>query len=175
MRGVTIDGVKVSWPDKAPVPADSVLALVAPIPEKLWAATRHVVLASGENKDDAHWQEKYNDPNHLSVATGGDGTVCVYRGLTLAQSTFAHESGHGLAVQEWGTTFPPGDSPYGQAQRVEGPVSFYAQSSGSSAEDFAEAVRRYADPSEFWRQQFREKFPQKFAAVEAMLGPWQGQ
>ena len=94
---------------------------------------------------------------------GGDGRIVVYNGGLISPAVFAHEAGHNLATQTWGSTRPFSDSDYGKAQAAEKPVSSYGENSPS--EDFAEACAMYATD----RAALEANFPRKFAALEKLL------
>jgi hypothetical protein len=120
------------------------------------------------------------DPNtnYATLATGGDGHVCFYSAgrLDITKSfddwedhqrsympALAHEMGHNLAYSTYNNTAPHSASNYAKAQAAESPVSAYGAT--KSAEDFAEAVRRYVvDP-----KGFEKSHPQKYKALHDIL------
>lgn len=164
MRKMDVDGVSFEWEAGTEKQMALTIAnLVAkPIPDKLWAANGRVMMTTQQSKDDPHWQKAYNNPDHKSIATGGDGNMVIYNGKAISPSIVAHESGHNLAMKTWGDTKPPYGSDYGRCG-YEPPVSRYG--ANSRDEDFAEACRMYATD----RENLRENFPSKHDAIHAML------
>jgi hypothetical protein len=68
-------------------------------------------------------------------------TIDVWNGgKGLAGNSMAHEAGHLLAYQKYGSYTPPG---YQEVWQAEGGVSDYGDT--SALEDFAEAVQQYVD------------------------------
>jgi hypothetical protein len=129
------------------------------LPNRVVEATKEVYFTRQSNKHDAHWRKVYKNFT-ASAATGGDGTVVVYKHKALSLHTFAHESGHNLAKEVYGATNPTlkPSSDYAAlvARGVEPPVSTYAKNSPS--EDFAEAVRVYVQDRDMLRRQWPERF-----------------
>lgn len=169
-RAMTLDGVHVAWhdtPDGKARAADALTRILVgprPVPDRLWAANERVVFTSQQNKSDPLWAERYGIPGFVSAATGGDGGVVVYNTAEAPTAgTLAHESGHNLAFRAWGKTAPPPNSPFGRANKKEGPVSEYGAK--SPAEDFAEACRMYAEDPD----QLKRVAPAKYAAVHDMI------
>ncbi|VTT96576.1 hypothetical protein : Uncharacterized protein OS=Pirellula staleyi (strain ATCC 27377 / DSM 6068 / ICPB 4128) GN=Psta_0911 PE=4 SV=1 [Gemmataceae bacterium] len=162
---------------RAAVAKTLVAVATSGMPAALWKANKAVVFTGQANKDDSHWQREYKNPHHVSAATGGDGTICVYNGGAMPADMFAHEAGHNLAKMAWNSTQPPRDSEYGRAQAAEPPVSGYG--ANSPAEDFAEACRAYLvrgsagpatdPPSAVNREELAARFPKKYAAVERVI------
>jgi hypothetical protein len=171
MKGLQVDGVNVQWSEKAPGVQHSIAGMVGGMPEALWGANRQVVFAAQANEADGHWRAYYKEKGFdfkNSLATAGDGRVCVYN-AHLEPAAFAHESGHNLAAALWGQMTPPPDSDYGRAQAAEPGVTFYGAT--NAAEDFAEACRMYATTRGGGndRAALKKSFPKKYAAVEALL------
>lgn len=178
---VEFDGKKIYFTD-IKVAAKSLDELVqGNIPKSMWDSFDHITFSTQKNKFDPYWAKKYKDPNFKSLATGGNGGVCVYNNSPIKVGSLNHELGHNLASKKWGVSSPPPTSSYGLAQKAEGAVSNYAKC--SPAEDFAEACRMYANqvgtldaapieglvmktPHEILAHQF----PKKFDAIADMLG-----
>lgn len=134
------------------------------LPPALASATKEIVFTKQENKDDAYWRSKYVNFSK-SLATGGNGVVCVYNGQGIGFSELAHEAGHCLAGRLWnGSTSPAPGSAYSVAQAREKPVSSYG--ANSSSEDFAEACRMYVDRP----YTLRTEFPNKYQALRSIFG-----
>ena len=180
-RAVDVGGVTWSYSPASKRAVALSLANVAhgtgSFPPRVLAATKRVVFTAQANSADPYWKRQYNDPNHVSVATGGDGTVCVYSDNAIGASVYAHESGHNLATEVFGGTHPAHNSEYARAQAAEGPVTPYGAK--SPAEDFAEAVAAYcyphdlaglSDPGAYSRPQLQKLFPKKFAALQKLFG-----
>jgi len=136
------------------------------LPQQILATTKRIVYTLQPNRHDAFWAVQYNTPGFKSAATGGDGTIAVYNGKSVSQSTLAHESGHNFATKVYGTTTPKPGSKYGIAQQLESPVTPYG--ANSSSEDFAEAVKLYSK-NEVSRKAFKATHPKKFEALEELL------
>ncbi len=141
-------------------------------PENLREAVETIAVETGRNPQDALWAEAYGRPDFVSAATGGDGTITFWNGMSnLSETNFNHEFGHniGSAVRqlqnqesaEAGTLLQSqlqdlqtgdGNSPYvprgaSQAASSDGnAVSEYGQS--SIAEDFAEFYSQYRNATE---------------------------
>lgn len=112
------------------------------LPENLSRHTRQVVFSVQANKNDAYWKVQYNNPHHVSIATGGDGSIVVYRGDKIDRGNLTHEMGHNLAMAKYGSTMPPALSDFGKAATSgEKPTSDYGRNSRD--EDFAESVQDY--------------------------------
>jgi hypothetical protein len=140
-----------------------------PLPPALVASTQMIVLTKQKNVQDEIWEKAYNMKNFESAATGGDGTITVYnlskasRTHRLDRSIFAHEAGHNLATQLWGTTAPLPTSEYGKVQDIEPPVTPYGANSAS--EDFAEAVNLFVTKREY----LENNFPEKYIEIKKLL------
>lgn len=168
MHAVVIDGKRIAWePDHKNVAESLHEWLAGGVPAALWHSTAGLTFTLQENKHDDHWRSVYKDFKG-SRATGGSGSVCLYKGLPIPAGTMNHECGHNLATKAWGAVAPPDWSDYGQAHEEEPPVSSYG--SNSPAEDFAEACRLYADP--FGRRQLAKSHPKKSAALEALFAEY---
>jgi hypothetical protein len=141
---VDYEGKTIQWSEGNEGIAAATLAGLRDVklPGRLAQASKKIVFTSQKNSRDAHWEETYGIKGFTSNATGGDGTVVKYLGQAMTGGTYAHESGHNLANEVWGTVTPPPDSAYGKAQQMEGPVSKYG--AVDPAEDFAEACMWYA-------------------------------
>jgi hypothetical protein len=138
-----------------------------PIRPEIAAHTKDVYLTTQANRDDHLWKVRYNNPDHVSAATGGGGTVVVYNGRPLDVGSLAHEMGHNWAEGVYGragSTTPPLASGYRRAMASgEPPVSEYARNNAS--EDFAESVRLFTTtPGEMKRIA-----PLRYAAIEELL------
>jgi hypothetical protein len=169
MRKFTVDGVDFEFSDDpsnetSDQAAETIVSILTKeFPPILLQASKRIVFTTQKNKDDPKWRVLYNNPKHVTTATGEGGTICSYAGRGLTPGLFSHESGHNLASQLWGTATPPPDSEYGAAQKEEGPVSPYG--GNSPAEDFAEACGLFMTE----RQEFKQKFPKKYRAVGRIL------
>jgi SPP1 gp7 family putative phage head morphogenesis protein len=193
MRTVHVDGVAIHIADgvSSRVAGGSLInVLSGRMPQKLWEATHAIVFSTQDNKDDDHWRRTYANwsDKDKSLATGGDGTICVYRGQEIGHAVWAHESGHNLAYKTFGSTLPAHGSEYEVAQRQERPVTTYG--SNSAAEDFAEACMMYADRAETaasykerlkarqadphaplaYHTKLKHDAPLKFAAIARIMG-----
>ena len=138
---------------------------IASLPPKLANAVNFVTYSTQANKDDDYWAKEYDMPHFRAYATGGVGGTVVYRGNMLPLGIFAHEAGHCLANELWGSFKPDPDSEYGQAQAKEPPVNDYG--SKAPSEDFAEACRYFTDPK--LKEELKDKFPLKHAALEKIF------
>jgi hypothetical protein len=171
MRTVRVGGLTIRFPDLGDrtqsAVADTVrgLARLGDLPPELTRYTREIVLATGRNKDDAHWELQYGMADFRAMATGGSGgKVVVYNGKPVNGGDLAHEMAHNLATGRWDSTIPPARTDYAAAIRSgEPPVSPYAAK--SPAEDFAEAVRLYTENP----GKLREIAPKRFEVIERML------
>jgi hypothetical protein len=140
------------------------LAAMAPIPREIARHTSDVFLSSQVNSADDYWRVAYNNPNHVSGATGGDGRVVAYGGGTANGGMLVHEMGHNLADAVFRSTAPTPGSDYDRAMRsAEQPSSEYAKN--SPAEDFAEAVKEYWQQPDVMKT-FR---PLRFKAVDELV------
>ncbi len=134
------------------------------IPNKLWKSNQNIIFSTQDNVQDAYWKTAYNNPGHVSNATGGDGSIVVYGGRGMDRGVLAHESGHNLGAKSWsGSPAPSPGTAYAKAQLKEPPVTAYG--ANSPAEDFAEACRLYATD----RDAFRRNFPEKFKVIDFMV------
>lgn len=123
------------------------------VPQKLWDAQDTIYVTNSLNKDDAYWQERYNNPAHRSAATAGDGSIMVYYSNVVSAESLVHEMGHNLAFKLYGKTDPRFIQKLENGQYVtresdwlsltenEPAVSRYGEN--SPAEDFAETAKRY--------------------------------
>jgi SPP1 gp7 family putative phage head morphogenesis protein len=193
MRTVHVDGVAVHIAEgvhSRVVGKSLVEVLAGRMPQKLWEATDRIVFSTQDNKDDDHWRRTYANwsDKDKSVATGGDGTICVYGGQVMNHTTWAHESGHNLAYKTFGSTFPAHGSEYEVAQRQERPITTYG--TNSAAEDFAESCMAYASRAETaasykeklkrretepllplaYHTKLKHNAPLKFAAIARIMG-----
>ncbi len=157
-------------------------------PEKMRGAVDTVRVELGDNPANAHWEKEYERPGFESAATGGEGTITFYQGLShLRKNTFTHEVGHnvGEAVRReqdreakstrrtsatrrldresgdaLGANFPRG---YSQALKADQrQVSSYGDA--STGEDFAEFYTSYqtaADKGEAQLKEFTEQYPHR--------------
>jgi hypothetical protein len=141
--------------------AEETMRNVETIHPKLLAATKSFKFVATPCEDDTHWAKVYNDPSFKAVATGGDGTVTVYNAKPVSAGIVAHECGHNLAKELWGTTTPGGE--YAVVQREEMPVS--PNATRNKAEDFAEACRLYSTN----KQRLIAHFPKKYEALRRLL------
>lgn len=168
MISVELGGIEHVFPEQmAGGIADDFILRVLPYrrtPKILHEANQRIVYSIQANKDDAYWAVQYNKPGFVSVATGGDGTICVYHGSGLDTGTYTHESGHNLATKLWGSTHPDPNSEYGLAQKVEAPVSDYAKNGPN--EDFADACKMYV----IYHDKLKEQFPKKYEALKKIFG-----
>jgi hypothetical protein len=166
MDTVHVGGIKWQWGathDRDRI-ADNIAQLVTSnIPEHMWKANSQVTYTRQRNQEDPKWSREYGIPNFKSIATGGNGSMCIYNGKDVTISTFAHESGHNLAYKVWGAVTPPAGTRYAEAQKREGDVSAYG--SVHRAEDFAEVAKFYVTKP----QVLRQSHPLKYAAFEAMV------
>ncbi len=187
MQKSEVDGIKVYWGEKSKFSIGESLKMLKDMhqkmPEKLWKVNKNIVFTEQKSNLDSHWEKEFNMPGFEAAATGGDGDIAVYNGKKMSPGTYAHESGHNLAVSLWGTVHPPADSDYGKTQkmgingRVTNAVSEYG--SNNRAEDFAEACRLYVDENlvydvhdDVWiseREIFKEQYPNKFKALEELF------
>jgi hypothetical protein len=166
-RQLVVDGVAVHWTDATFDAAAQTIANMAAgdVPPALWAATGRVIHTAQKNGKDDYWRAKYKNFTE-SAATGGDGTTVVYSAAPAGADILTHEGGHNLAKQVWGKTTPASGSEYAKAYVAEKPVTAYAEN--SAAEDFAEAVRMYAE-SDLLRNTLKARFPKKYQAVHNLL------
>lgn len=166
MLVMTVQGVNIHYPPgiKEQVATTMVSLVLGPMNDKVWAANENVYFSTQKNIHDSLWEARYKISEFTSAATGGDGNIVIYNGKPLTLKMLAHESGHNLAKKKWGSTSPPRDSRYWKAQNKEQPVSEYGKVSRS--EDFAEAVAMYAT---YWKQELKDKFPAKYAALEELI------
>jgi hypothetical protein len=170
MRTVRVGGLTIRFPDLGDrtqsAVADTVrgLARLGTLPPELTKYTREVVLSSARNKDDAHWEKQYGMADFRAMATGSGGRVVIYNGKPANGGDLIHEMAHNLAEGRWDSTLPPARTDYAAAIRSgEPPVSHYAAK--SPAEDFAEAVRVYAENP----ARLRDVAPKRFDVIERML------
>lgn len=168
MVSVTWEGITY-WFKKGDVSEINLAELIVAmseeqLPRRLTSATKRVIFSDQPNLKDAYWAVKYNDPGFVSLATGGDGTVVVYRKQPIDIGTMAHEMGHNLATTKYGSTWPPPGSAYGKAMASgEPPPTNYAMN--SPAEDFAESIRLYfTDP-----QRLKNSAPKRYTVIKKLI------
>jgi hypothetical protein len=107
---------------------------------------------------------RYNNPGHVSSATGGDGDIVKYLGDAIARESLAHEMGHNLATANYGRTAPDQWSRFHQAYSSgEQPWTAYARS--SIYEDFAESVKEYVTQPDV----MRSERPLRSKAIDELL------
>lgn len=121
----------------------SLAADYALIPEANRDAIHKVVVDPGANPLDAMWAKKYNMPNFVSGATGGEGTITFYHDAnSLFPDTFTHETGHNVVHD----ATPDG---WAAAAQADGdfPTSYASTTvkSGTYVEDFAESYSAFCD------------------------------
>lgn len=140
------------------------------IPGELMSNIGKVVLSTQRNKNDDYWAKEYGR-SFTSAATGGDGNIVAYNGGGLDYGVIAHEAGHNLATNTWGSTKPPEKSDFGKCQKmasdgkhVENGVTAYGKENRD--EDFAESCKLYTES----REAFAKDHPEKHAALKKMLG-----
>lgn len=134
-----------------------------PLPEPLMQNTKRIIFSNRSNGDDDVSGRKYNMENFVSAATANNGDIVVYSGRTLSMRSYAHEMGHNLAEQVYGSATPPERSRYRVAAQDEPPVSSYA--AVHPAEDFAESVAVFVtDPN-----RMAKFYPQRNAALSQIL------
>jgi lambda family phage portal protein len=165
MREVVVGGVKWKTEEGAEAAAADTMRQIhlAHMPQRVTSAVNVVVHTKQANEADAYWAKTYGITGFQSAATGGDGAMVVYNGKSADPSTFAHEAGHTIANEIWGTTDPPKASEYGKAQQIEKPVSAYGKA--APGEDFAEAVDLYTTNP----QSMQRDFPRKYAALKNIM------
>lgn len=141
------------------------LAVEAKLPDRLTKHTKRVVFTAQANSADDYWKKAYNDPTHVSAATGGDGSITIYNGMATYPQTIAHESGHNLATAIYGNTKPRASSDFAAAARSgEKPVTPYAEN--SLDEDFAESVRYYVTvPADY----FKARAPRRYEVIKRIF------
>jgi hypothetical protein len=133
-----------------------------PYPDALLQHTREVYFTSQPNRHDAFWKVKYNNPDHVSAATGGNGQIVVYNDRWMSLNTFSHEAGHNLATGIYGTTSPPRSSKYYKRTANVREVSDYAKN--SLAESFAEDVSKY-----FEVPAMKDKHPERYKVMDEII------
>ena len=145
--------------------ADLVIAMADErLPRRLTSATKRVIFSDQPNMEDAYWAVRYNDPNFVSLATGGDGTIVIYRNQPIDIGSLAHEMGHNLATKKWQSTSPSPWSDYGKAMDSgEPPPTNYAKNSPS--EDFAESVRLYFR----YPQILKNSAPKRYTVIKKII------
>ena len=135
------------------------------LPSNLTRHTRRVTFTGQSNKQDGYWKVQYNDPNHVSGATGGDGGVVIYNGKEGSASLMAHEMGHNLALGKYGRTEPGLFSDFRKAiDSGEPKPTTYA--ANSDAEDFAESVMSYFGGAADY---FRKYHPKRHAVIDRLM------
>lgn len=161
---------------------DLLVGHFADLPPDMLRATTEVNVHKGANPADEYWKKKLNDPNFVSGATGGGGTMDFYHD-SVDEGTLVHEAAHNYADEEFGDTDPRRvwfgkgtewdaaveadraqaanegrqddgfPSPYGKHVRDQ---------TDSDGEDFAEASRCYLaarDQGPAAEAQFRSQYP----------------
>ena len=168
MVSVSWEGIDY-WFKKGTFSEDNLAELVvsmsdARLPRRLTSATKRVIFSDQPNMDDAYWAVRYNDPDFSSLATGGDGTIVIYRNQPIDIGSLAHEMGHNLATKKYGITSPSPKSAYGRAMDSgEEPPTDYAKNSPS--EDFAESVRLYfRNP-----QKLKSAAPKRYTVIKKII------
>lgn len=181
MQGVKVGSVNYSWGAGAERAAIETIrkeaAKIEAMPPKLREATSSIIFTGKKSGVDEQIGKELGIKNYVAVATSdGKGVSTVYSGAPTTLGDTAHEAGHTVAKEKWGSFDPPPNSDYGKAQAVEAPVSKYGAS--HVREDFAEACRMYADkerptsggveglsPHEI----LKKNFPMKFKALRELL------
>lgn len=191
MTGVMLDGIEVRWEDVGRIKTNVTTTFVNlyveeilgnKIPANLLRANSGIYFTEQSNSEDAYFAKAYDKPGFVSAATGGDGNVVVYGGRGISLKALAHESGHNLAAEVYGSPNPEvikvkiGDervaikSEYqmildaGKAEDgTEFPPTAYA--GVNSAEDFAESVAMYT----YDRKGLKRYHPKRFALIEKLL------
>jgi hypothetical protein len=104
----------------------------ASLPKALQQATKTIAIRPG--------CDPVGCDRAAATATSPGGLIEIWQGSGDYSPLLAHETGHLLAYQKWGTPKPPG---YEELWQSEGGVSEYG--SKSPTEDFAEAVQQYTE------------------------------
>jgi len=169
MRHVTFDGIQ--WM----APTDELLAeqieLISRSPmlsRKLRGSVTRVIITTQSSQHDAYW--KSVNPNFgSSRATGGNAQVVVYKSGVIDIDTLAHEAGHLLAEQKYGSAYktPP---EFDAASVLDGFVTDYARdmfNASKYCENFAEAVAAWqVDPDGLKR-----RHPNIYKVIEGIFNP----
>lgn len=161
------EGIKFYYSDETKASLAASLADIAArpaFPDRVKAGTESIVFTTQKNKSDSYWAKKYNQPNFVSAATGGDKQVVVYSKRSAVYGTVVHEAGHSIAAEVYGSATPPLTSDFAETVRLEKEApSRYAKV--AIAEDFAESVRLYVDDP----RAFKQLHPQRFAVIDKIL------
>lgn len=173
---VTLGGVKISWErgdkDSLHAASQSLASMAMNMyrtkestrdTEVLMHNTKEIIFTSQPCKWDSYWEATYGISKFQAAATGGSGTITVYRNEAAGVSILAHEMGHNFARSVWGDTTPELGHDYAKAQSVEAPVTEYGAIKPS--EDFAEAMGLHM----YDRDRFAQRFPHKSKAIKDML------
>ncbi len=133
------------------------------LPAHFIDSTKNVFFSKQLNKDDHYWQVKYNNPTHISGATGGDRNIVFYNTQNGSRiDEYIHETGHNFATKKYGGVDPPKLSDYGKAIKSPHPSEYGRK---SKAEDFAETARMYfLDP-----KRLKEDAPERYHVFEKMM------
>ena len=113
------------------------------IPKSLLKNLRAIYVVPEECVFNKHWEMLFGMPGFKSAATTTGDRITVYKSGKLQIDSFMHELAHMSAKETWGSPEPPPGSDFGRAQLVEGPISDYADQSGSLGEDFADSVTAF--------------------------------
>lgn len=116
------------------------------LPDTITSHIPNVVLDPNLNPADPYWRERYNSPNHTSLATAGAGTLTFYlpalnMGGIQSPLKVLHEMGHEIGRVRYGRELA-GDEWVAAMKRDNASVSPYGDN--SPAEDFAEAFAHFA-------------------------------
>lgn len=157
--------------DPNSTPVQSLVRMVEDgwFPEELNRHTEGIVFSAQRNSKDDYWAVKYNTPNFVSAATGGDGKVVVYGGRTLSHSSMAHEMGHNLAKGRYGTTqTAEGSDFWSLAQSSTAPTAY---GTNSISEDFAESVKLYVQHENgiASAQEFKKEHPERYSIIDRLI------
>lgn len=137
-----------------------------PYPASLLKHTKGIYFSKQKNNQDGGWETQYNMPGFTSGATGGDGKITVYNGGGLSREMFAHEAGHNLATDRYGSPTPDSRSYYATKTKGLPEVSPYA--SKSITESFAEDVSRYFD-TPIGQKPMKETHPERYKIIGAII------
>lgn len=135
------------------------MAEAGKLPDRLLKATTDVYFSSATVQHPLI-------PGMESPGSGGeDRAIVTYKNRSLDLEFFAHEAGHNLAAELYGSIYPTARSEFKAATATgEGPPSDYGAL--NTSEDFAESVKYYTvNPSKF-----RESHPERAKVLDRILG-----
>lgn len=163
-----IDGIKINtikdidW-GNASMQLEDIRRMLNSLPQSLKETINEINISDLYNPLDQYWQIRYNNKNHISGMTGGNGSITIYtRGDFQG---ILHESGHCFdslnlisSSKEWAASMEADSKINGNKMGVTDYADRAFNASGTRGEDFAESVSLYIINPDAFKKQYPNRW-----------------